>query len=182
MVPVRAICGQIGRNAAMLHKLANNIAFKAGDVLVTGAGAPVWGYHSEPERTIVIGPATDEQRKLFDHMVALQKTAFDTMGPGVKCTAVDEAVRGYYREHDLMPYWKHHTGHAIGLRYHEGPFLDTGDSTELRPGMVFTVEPGLYAPHVGGFRHSDAVAITEDGIEIFTYYPRDLDSLTLPVD
>ena len=173
--------GQIGRGAAIPHALASNITFQAGDVLVTGAGAPVWGYHSELERTMIIGPASDEQRRFFDHMVALQDTAFAAMKPGVRCADVDRAVRAYYDKHDLMPYWKHHVGHAIGLRYHESPFLDLGDQTELQPGMVFTVEPGLYVPDLGGFRHSDTVAITEDGIEMMTYYPRDLESLTLPV-
>ena len=175
--------GQIGRNAAIPHALARqgNLTFKAGDVLVTGAGAPVWGYNSELERTLIIGPATDEQKRLFEHMVALQDTAFSAMKPGAKCLEVDRAVRIYYDQHDLMKYWKHHVGHAIGLRYHEGPFLDAGDDTELRPGMVFTVEPGLYAPGLGGFRHSDTVAITQAGIEIMTYYPRDLESLTLPM-
>jgi Xaa-Pro aminopeptidase len=80
-----------------------------------------------------------------------------------------------------MPYWKHHTGHAIGLRYHEGPFLDTGDQTIIQPGMIFTVEPGLYKAGLGGFRHSDTVLVTDAGIELMTYYPRDLESLTLPV-
>ena len=84
------------------------------------------------------------------------------------------------RSTTCSPYWRHHTGHAIGLRYHEGPFLDSGDSTEIRPGMVFTVEPGLYAPELGGFRHSDTVLVTDDGIEILTYYPRDLASLIIP--
>ena len=145
------------------------------------AGAPVWGYHSELERTMIIGPASDEQKRLFDHMVALQDAALNAMRPGVRCAEVDQAVRDYYAEHDLMPYWKHHVGHAIGLRYHEAPFLDIGDRTELRPGMVFTVEPGLYIPDLGGFRHSDTVIITEDGIEILTYYPSDLENLTIPV-
>ncbi len=81
--------------------------------------------------------------------------------------------------HNLMPYWKHHTGHAIGLRYHEGPYLDTGDDTIMQPGMVFTVEPGLYAPELGGFRHSDTVAITADDIEMMTYYPRDWQNLVI---
>jgi len=79
-----------------------------------------------------------------------------------------------------MPHWRHHTGYATGLRYHEGPFLDSGDHTEIRAGMVFTVEPGLYAPDLGGYRHSDTVLVTEDGIEILTYYPRDLASLIIP--
>jgi Xaa-Pro aminopeptidase len=173
--------GQIGRNAAIPHALANNIAFQAGDILVTGASAPVWGYHSELERTMLIGPADDEQRRMFEHMLALQDAAFAAIKPGASCADVDRAVRAYYERHSLMPYWKHHTGHAIGLRYHEAPFLDLNDSTELAPGMVLTVEPGLYLPQLGGFRHSDTVVVTEDGIEILTYYPRDLDSLTLSV-
>jgi len=172
--------GQIGRNAAIPHSLTANIVFREGDVLVTGATAPVWGYLSELERTMVIGEPTAEQRTMFDHMVALQDIAFDAITPGAKCSDVDRAVRAYYDEHDLWEYWKHHVGHCIGLRYHEGPFLDIGDETEIKPGMVFTVEPGLYAAGLGGFRHSDTVVVTDKGIEFLTYYPRDLDSLTLP--
>ena len=150
-------------------------------MLVTGASAAMWGYLSELERTMVIGQPTDEQRRMFDHMVALQDIAFEAIKPGARCSDVDSAVRAYFDEHELMPYWRHHTGHAIGLRYHEGPFLDTGDDTEIVPGMVFTVEPGLYSPELGGFRHSDTAVVTEDGIELVTYYPRDLESLTLPL-
>jgi len=171
--------GQIGRNAAIPHAHGNNIVFEAGDVLVTGASAPVWGYHSELERTMVIGTPSDEQKRLFEHMHALQTLAVDTIRPGVPCAEVDRVVRAYYDEHDLWEHWRHHVGHAIGMRYHEGPFLDRGDPTEIRPGMVFTVEPGLYSPAVGGFRHSDTIAVTDDGVEWLTYYPRDLDSLTL---
>jgi Xaa-Pro dipeptidase len=172
--------GQIGRNAAIPHALPNNIVFRAGDVLVTGATAPVWGYHSELERTMVIGPPSDAQKRMFEHMVALQDLAIDAIRPGVPCAEADRRVRAYYEEHALWENWRHHVGHAIGLRYHEGPFLDRGDETEIRPGMVFTVEPGLYAPALGGFRHSDTIAVVDDGVEWLTYYPRDLDSLTLP--
>jgi Xaa-Pro dipeptidase len=172
--------GQIGRNAAIPHALTANITFQAGDVLVTGASAPVWGYLSELERTMVIGEPSAEQQEMFAHMVALQDVAFETIEPGARCSDVDRAVRAYYEEHSLWGYWKHHVGHCIGLRYHEGPFLDIGDDTEIRPGMVFTVEPGLYVDGVGGFRHSDTVAVADEGIEFLTYYPRDLESLTLP--
>lgn len=173
--------GQIGRNAAIPHALANNISFRDGDVLVTGAGATMWGYNSELERTMVIGKPSDEVKVMFDHMVALQDTAFEAIKPGEPCSEVDRKVRAYYEKHELMPYWKHHVGHNIGLRYHEAPFLDIGDDTILKPGMLFTVEPGLYAPHLGGFRHSDTIVVTETGIESYTYYPRDLESLTIPV-
>jgi Xaa-Pro aminopeptidase len=172
--------GQIGRNAAIPHALAGNLVFQPGDVLVTGAGAPVWGYLSELERTMFVGDPTPEQERMFEHMVALQDIAFEAIRPGDPCSAVDTAVRAYFEEHELWPHWRHHTGHAIGLRYHEGPFLDSGDDTVIEPGMVFTVEPGLYAPELGGFRHSDTVLVTEDGIEILTYYPRDLASLVIP--
>ena len=173
--------GQIGRNAAIPHALANNVTFRPGDVLVTGAGCPMWGYNSELERTMFVGEPSKDQQVMFQHMKAAQEVAFWAMKPGVKCSEVDQAVREYYQKYDLMPYWKHHTGHAIGLRYHEGPFLDTGDDTALEEGMVFTVEPGFYKPELGGFRHSDTVLITSDGIELMTYYPRSWEQLVIPV-
>jgi Xaa-Pro dipeptidase len=173
--------GQIGRNASIPHSLANNILFQPGDVLVSGASTPMWGYNSELERTMILGNATSDQKNMFDHMIALQDTAFKAIRPGVLCSEVDKTVRVYFETQDLMPYWRHHTGHAIGLRYHEGPFLDIGDHTPIQKGMVFTVEPGLYSPKLGGFRHSDTVVVTQEGIEILTYYPRDLSNLTVPV-
>ncbi|MCL6597080.1 MAG: M24 family metallopeptidase, partial [Firmicutes bacterium] len=82
-----------------------------------------------------------------------------------------------FREAGVSEYVRHHSGHAIGMEGHESPFFDLGDDTVLRPGMVFSVEPGLYVPGLGGFRHSDTVVVTEDGHERLTLYPRDLDSL-----
>jgi Xaa-Pro aminopeptidase len=173
--------GQIGRNAAIPHALANNITFQVGDVLVGESTAPMWGYISELERTFFLGQPSDGQKRLFDHMIALQETAFSAFAAATTCADVDRAVRAYYAKHDLTALWRHHTGHAIGLRYHESPFLDKGDPTPLQPGMVFTIEPGLYSPEFGGFRHSDMVVITDGGIEIMTYYPRDLQSMVIPV-
>jgi Xaa-Pro dipeptidase len=152
--------GQIGRNASIPHALANNIRFQAGDVLVTGATAPVWGYFSELERTMFLGRPTDDQKRMFDHMVTVQDIALGVLEPGKPYAEVDKAVRAYFDQHDLMAHWRHHSGHTIGIRYHEGPFLDSQDDTPMQPGMVFTVEPGLYSPELGGFRHSDTVAIT----------------------
>ena len=68
---------------------------------------------------MIIGPASDEQKRMFDHMVALQDIAFEAIQPGVPCANVDKAVRAYYEKHNLMNFWKHHVGHAIGIRYHE---------------------------------------------------------------
>jgi Xaa-Pro dipeptidase len=173
--------GQIGLRSAWAHAVAHNIAFRPGDVLVTETSAPIWGYKAELERAMIIGPPSDEMRRLFDHTVAVQQVAFDAIRPGVTCAEVDAAVMSYLEENALLPYWRQHTGHGIGLRNHEAPFLDLGDVTRIEPGMVFTVEPGLYSAELGGFRHSDTVAVTDDGIELLTEYPRDLESLTLPV-
>jgi Xaa-Pro dipeptidase len=171
--------GQIGRRSSWAHAVAHNIEFQEGDVLVTETSAPIWGYNAELERAMVIGRPTDDMRRLFDHTVAAQDVAFAALRPGVACADVDRAVLAYFEQNGLMPYWRQHVGHAIGLRNHEAPFLDVGDHTVVEPGMVFTIEPGLYDPAVGGFRHSDTVAVVEDGIEILTDYPRDIESLTI---
>jgi Xaa-Pro aminopeptidase len=172
--------GQIGLRSSWAHAVAHNIEFQAGDVLVTETSAPIWGYNAELERAMIIGPPTDEARRLFDHTVAAQQVAFDAVRPGATCADVDVAVMRYFEQHDLVRYWRQHTGHAIGLRNHEAPFLDVGDHTRLEPGMVFTIEPGLYDPAIGGFRHSDTVAVIDDGMDILTDYPSDIESLTLP--
>jgi Xaa-Pro aminopeptidase len=173
--------GQIGLRSSWAHAIAHNIEFQAGDVLVTETSAPIWGYNAELERAMIIGQPTDEMRRLFDHTVGVQQVAFDAVRPGVTCADVDGAVMRYFERNDLVRYWRQHTGHAIGLRNHEAPFLDVGDHTTLEPGMVFTIEPGLYDPAIGGFRHSDTVVVTEDGVDVLTDYPNDIESLTLPV-
>jgi Xaa-Pro aminopeptidase len=172
--------GQIGLRSSWAHAIAHNIEFRAGDMLVTETSAPIWGYNAELERALVIGKPTDEMRRLFDHVVAAQQVAFDAIRPGATCADVDGAVLRYLEENDLLRYWRQHTGHAIGLRNHEAPFLDVGDHTTLEPGMVFTIEPGLYDPAIGGFRHSDTVVVTEEGMDVLTDYPRDIESLTIP--
>jgi Xaa-Pro aminopeptidase len=173
--------GQIGVRSSWAHAVAHNIEFRAGDVLVTETSAPIWGYNAELERALVVGEPTDEMRRLFGHMLAAQRTAFDALRPGVTCAVVDNAVLAYFEANGLLGNWRQHTGHAIGLRNHEAPFLDVGDHTAIEPGMVFTIEPGVYASDLGGFRHSDTVVVTEDGIDVLTDYPSDLESLTIPV-
>jgi Xaa-Pro aminopeptidase len=171
--------GQIGKQSAIAHAMTTNARIQAGDVLVTGASAAVGGYGSELERTMIVGTPDAEQRRYFSLMLDAQQTAFDAIRPGRPCADVDRVVRAFFEEHDLMPHWRHHVGHAMGMGIHEAPFFDIGDNTEMRPGMVFTVEPGIYVPGFAGFRHSDTVVVTESGMEMLTYYPRDLGRLTI---
>ena len=172
--------GQVGAASALPHALARNAVFQRGDTLVTGAGADVWGYLSELERTMFLGEPSAEQRRWFHHMLALQDLCLAAIRPGAAAASVDRAMRAYVDEHGLWENWRHHVGHGLGQRIHESPFLDVGHEGVLRPGMVLSVEPGLYVPGLGGFRHSDTVLVTDNGIEFLTNYPRDLRSLTLP--
>ncbi len=169
--------GQIGPNSALPHAVNQNLAMHRGDVLVTGASSGVWGYHCELERTMFVGEPSAEQRRWFELMLGAQDLAFRTIRPGNTCADVDRAVRAYCAERGVMEAWRHHVGHGLGMEVHEAPFLDLGDERVLEPGMVLSVEPGLYVPGLGGFRHSDTVAVTERGCQLYTEYPRDLDSL-----
>ena len=169
--------GQIGAHSALPHSVTINATLNAGDVLVTGAGADIGGYRSELERTMFVGKPSEKQTYYFNLMVEAQEIAFNTIKPGEPYSTVDEAVRKFYDKHNLWEYWRHHQGHNIGLEIHEAPFFDIGDDSIMKPGMVVCVEPGIYIPGFGGFRHSDTGVITETGFELITFYPRDLNSL-----
>ena len=166
-----------GRSTAMPHGFVKGHGIQPGDVLVSGAGANIDGYRSELERTMIVGPPTPEQEKAFAAMLALQTRAIETMAPGVPAGEVELATVRLAAELGVDDNLRHHAGHSIGLEGHEAPFLDRGDDAVLEPGMVFTVEPGVYLKELGGFRHSDTVVITEDGRRVMTDYPRELKDL-----
>ncbi|MCC3648518.1 aminopeptidase P family protein [Cytobacillus oceanisediminis] len=169
--------GQVGEMSAYPHAVAQNVTLKKGDTLVTAAAASIWGYKSELERTMFVEEVSSEQEEYFQHMYNAQEVAFQHIKPGKALSTVEEEVQRYFKENNITHLTRHHTGHAIGLLFHESPFFDLGDHTIMKPGMVFTVEPGIYVKGVGGFRHSDTVLVTEDSMEMLTYYPRDLGSL-----
>ena len=168
-----------GSNTALPHGLMQGGGLRRGDVLVTGTSADFGGYNSELERTMIIGDPTPEFERNFQIMLDLQQAAFDALRPGRTLAEVETDVSRAFKDHGVAGNQRHHTGHSIGLEGHEAPFIDKGDPTVLEENMVFTIEPGLYVPGVAGFRHSDTVVITADGIERLTFYPRDLASLTV---
>ena len=168
-----------GSATAMPHGFVRGHGIKTGDILVSGAGADIDGYHSELERTMVVGEPTPEQRKAFAAMLALQTRALEVMAPGVPAGEVELATVRLAEELGVSGNLRHHVGHSIGLEVHEAPFLDRGDEAVLEPGMVFTVEPGVYFKDLGGFRHSDTVVITPGGRRVMTDYPRELDDLII---
>lgn len=172
--------GQIGPYSAIPHAMTRSAVFQKGDTLVTGASANIAGYLSELERTMFMGEPSEKQKGYFAVMLKAQQAAFDSFRPDRPVSEVDRATRRVFKEAGVMNLVQHHTGHAIGLEGHERPFLDIGLSKVLmKPGMVFTVEPGIYDRDIGGFRHSDTIIITDDGMERVTTYPRELESLII---
>ncbi|MFD1513654.1 M24 family metallopeptidase [Halomarina rubra] len=174
---------------ALPHGHTPNQRLREGDVLVTGASANVDGYHSELERTMFVGEPTDEQVHYFELMLEAQSIAIEALGPDVPIADVDRAVSDYFEEQGVSALAQHHVGHNIGMDGHEPPYIDRGwtahcesDDTEYDPedarmevGHIYTIEPGIYTEDAG-YRHSDTVVVTEDGFEMLTYFPRDLES------
>jgi Xaa-Pro aminopeptidase len=169
--------GQIGAGSALPHATFSNTRISKGDILVTGASADIYHYHSELERTMVVGNPSEKQQRYFKAMLDAQSAAIATIKPKNTCADVDKASAKSFKESGFSHLVQHHTGHGIGLEGHEPPFLDRGLETPLQPGMVLTVEPGIYELGFGGFRHSDTVLVTEDGNEVLTKYPREIDEL-----
>jgi Xaa-Pro aminopeptidase len=171
--------GQVGAGSAIPHAIYTKNKIHRGDVLVTEAGVEIGGYTSELERTVLVGKPSSKAKRHFETMLAAQDAALDEFRPGIPCSQVDEAARIVVEKSGLSGCLRHHTGHGIGLDGHEPPWLDPGDRTVIREGMVFSCEPGLYVPGYAGFRHSDTVVVTNGGMDFLTRYPRDLESLTV---
>ena len=177
-----------GEQTALPHGHTANRRLEAGDVLVTGASANVDGYHSELERTMFVGEPSDDQVYYFELMLEAQTIAIEALAPGVEISYVDEEVWNYFEEQGVTDLAQHHVGHNIGMDGHEPPYIDRGwdehcereatemdnDDALLQPGQVYTIEPGIYTDQAG-YRHSDTVAITDEGTEQLTYFPRDLE-------
>lgn len=170
-----------GSNTSLPHGLSNAVGLRPGDILVTGAGADVGGYQSELERTMILGEPSREFVHHFDLMMQLQQAGFNALRPGRTLANAETEVSNTFKELGVAEMQRHHTGHGIGLEGHEAPFIDKGDPTVIEEGMVLSVEPGLYVTGLGGFRHSDTVVIGPNGAERLTYYPRDLESMTVRV-
>ena len=135
------------------------------------------GYAAECERTVFIGDPTAEERRLYDIMVQAREQAFSMVKPGVSCHDIDAAVQEYLKSAGCGDNILHRTGHGIGLGNHEAPWISAGSSHILKENMIISIEPGIYFPETGGFRHSDTVLVTKSGYEILTHYPCDIDYL-----
>ncbi|TFG17874.1 MAG: aminopeptidase P family protein [Promethearchaeota archaeon] len=137
------------------------------------------GYAAECERTFFLTKPTPKEVEIFNDMLAARQLALNMLKPGASCNDIDKIVYDFLVEKGYGDNLLHRTGHGIGQDNHEGPYIARGSTTELEEHMVVSIEPGIYIPEIGGFRHSDTVLITNSGYELLTNYPTDIDTLTI---
>jgi Xaa-Pro dipeptidase len=141
--------------------------------------AQVDGYGVEIERTFFLGEIPEKAKKPFEIMLKARELAYTMLKPGVIMSEVDKAVRKLITKEGYGNYIVHRTGHGLGITGHEAPFLAEGYDFPLERNMLISVEPGIYIPGLGGFRHSDTVLITEEGYIRLSQAPEYLEELVI---
>lgn len=163
-----------GYRSALPHGVASDKVIEKGDFVTLDFGAYYKGYVSDITRTIAVGQPSEQLKKIYQIVLDAQLKGLAGIKPGMTGKEADALTRSYITEKGYGEYFGHSTGHGIGLEVHEGPALSFKSDTVLEPGMVVTVEPGIYIPDVGGVRIEDDTIITHDHNERLTHSPKDL--------
>ncbi len=163
-----------GEKSGLPHGNTGDRVWGEDEFLLIDFGARYKDYPADITRTFCAGEPTPQMRAMYDAVYAANLAARQFARPGVSCEAVDRAARDAIEAAGLGDYFIHRLGHGLGLSVHELPNMVAGNKQLLEPGMVFTIEPGVYVPGVGGVRIEDNVVVTEDGIDVLTSYPREL--------
>ncbi len=162
-----------GARSALPHGRATEEPIAAGGFVVCDFGVILGGYCSDQTRTVWVGSESKEARRAYESVKEAQQAAIDAVRPGVSVGDVDLAARRVLRKAGLGRYFTHSTGHGVGLEIHELPRVAAGQKEILRPGMVITIEPGVYFPGKWGVRIEDMVAVRENGCEVLTPTSKD---------
>lgn len=165
------------RRSEMPHLYSSTRKFADGDVVIHSRQVWFNGYRAENERTFFIGQPSEKQKDLLKLAIEAQRVAMDLIRPGITASEVDLASYEVFKKAGYGQYVNHRVGHGLGLSEHEEPYLRFDNELVLQEGMVYTIEPGVYVPGLGGYRHSDTVILTKNGSYSITQYPRDIDSL-----
>jgi Xaa-Pro aminopeptidase len=163
-----------GRRSALPHGRASEAAIAANSFVVCDFGVILTGYCSDMTRTAYVGRPGEAARRLYAAVQEAQQAALDAVQPGRTTGDVDNAARKCLRMSGLGRYFSHSTGHGVGLEIHEAPRIAAGQTEVLQPGMVITIEPGVYLLGKWGVRIEDTVVVTERGCEILTRTSKEL--------
>ena len=163
-----------GARSALPHGRASSQTIPAGAFVVCDFGVILSGYCSDETRTVWVGEISDEARHAYEAVREAQQAAISAVRPGTSVGEVDAAARNVLNKAKLGKYFTHSTGHGVGLEIHEIPRVARGQEEILQPGMVITIEPGVYFPGKWGIRIEDMVVVTESGSEVLTPTSKDL--------
>ncbi|MUT65292.1 M24 family metallopeptidase [Paenibacillus sp. NEAU-GSW1] len=164
-----------GARSALPHGVPGPYALEAGHFLLIDIGVQASGYCSDITRTFVIGEPSKEQRAIYEAVLAANKAGIAAAKAGIPLSYVDRAAREAIEQRGFGPLFTHRVGHGFGMEVHEQPSVSGQNDTLIEPGLLFTVEPGVYDPVVGGVRIEDDVYIQADGTaRVLTSYPKEL--------
>ncbi|RJQ21483.1 MAG: aminopeptidase P family protein [Nitrospiraceae bacterium] len=162
-----------GFQAALPHARPTSRVIKEGDPIVFDWGGEYEGYYSDMTRTVIIkGKDISRQREIYNIVLDAQKKAIGSVKANISATEVDAAARNYIKQAGHGENFGHGTGHGVGLAVHEKPYISWRSKDVIRENMVFTIEPGIYLPGLGGVRIEDMVVVKKDGAEVLTGLPK----------
>lgn len=164
-----------GSNSSMPHARASEKRLSKGDLVIIDWGGEAGGYFSDMTRTLLIkGGDISKKIEMYEAVLAANREAIRGIMPNIKAGKVDEIARKIIKKKGFGDYFGHGTGHGVGLDVHEGPSISPKSKDKLKTGMVFTIEPGIYIPGLGGVRIEDMVCVTSDGSVTLTGLPKEL--------
>lgn len=163
-----------GPRSAEPHAGPSDRAIQPGDVIIIDCGATVNHYSGDITRCVAVEPVPAPVENIYALCLAANEAGRAAARPGATGAEIDAATRQVIDEGDFGEYFIHRTGHGLGLETHEPPYMVAGNDEPLVPGNVFTVEPGIYVPGLGGVRLEDDMVVTAEGSESLTRFPRDL--------
>ena len=163
-----------GARSALPHGRASQAVIPVEGFVVCDFGVILAGYCSDMTRTVYVGSLSAQARGVYQAVKQAQQAAVDAVRPGMKVSEVDQVARKSLQNSGLAKYFTHSTGHGVGLEIHEAPRLAAGQPQVLLPGMVITIEPGVYVPGKWGVRIEDMVVVTKQGCEVLTPTSKEL--------
>ncbi|MBI2678537.1 MAG: aminopeptidase P family protein [Candidatus Koribacter versatilis] len=166
-----------GSRSALPHGKASAQPIQANGFVILDFGVILAGYCSDMTRTVCMGSPSKRQAELYAAVLGAQEAAIARVSPGRTVAEVDQAARSRLQKAGLGRYFTHSTGHGVGLEIHEPPRIAKGQAEKLVPGMVITIEPGVYLPGEGGVRIEDMVVVTQSGCEVLTPTTKELIAL-----
>lgn len=166
----------VGPRGALPHGRPSTARISDADsVLVDWGAVSPGGYRSDLTRVLVTGKVSAKLEKVYRVVLNAQRLGIEAIRPGAKCSDVDAVARQHIDQAGFGKYFGHSLGHGIGLNIHEGPRLAAVSEQILEPGMIVTVEPGIYIPDVLGVRIEDDILVTKDGCEVLTSVPKEFE-------